>query len=136
MVVKAKEGLEGLDKELAAAPLLRGIRPAAVRSLAALGSLRHYRRGTYLFYQGDSSESVFFLWRGRIEISSFSVTGHRQLLTTLASPQFFGELGVLGSGKRTSTAEALEECTVWVISGDRFMQFLAGHFEATRELLR
>jgi len=117
-------------------PLLASVGARAVTELAEQGMVRQYRRGTYLFYQGDDSTSVLFLMEGRVEVSSLSLSGHRQLLTTLEPPQFFGELGVLSDQARTSTAVALEECTVWVIGGERFLSFLSGHFEATRELLR
>jgi CRP/FNR family transcriptional regulator, cyclic AMP receptor protein len=127
---------EGLVKAMRDTPLLESVKLAAIRDLGALGTIRQYRRGTYLFYQGDDSEHVFFLHEGRVEVSSISVTGHRQLLTTLDHPQFFGELGVLGDLPRTATAVALEECTVWVLVGDRFLDFLTEHFEATRALLR
>jgi len=116
-------------------PLLASVSARAVADLAEQGMVRQYRRGTYLFYQGDESTSVFFLMEGRVEVSSLSQSGHRQLLTTLEPPQFFGELGVLSDQDRTSTAMALEDCTVWVIGGHRFLEFLSTHFEATRELL-
>jgi CRP/FNR family cyclic AMP-dependent transcriptional regulator len=72
---------------------------------------------------------------GRVEIGSVSVGGHRQLMTTLDRPQFFGELGVLGGQRRTATALALEDSIVSVMDGEGFLAFLAGHFEATRALL-
>jgi CRP/FNR family cyclic AMP-dependent transcriptional regulator len=118
------------------APILTSVPGAAVRGLAEQGRSRTYRRGTYLFYQGDPSDHVFFFWQGRIEVSSISTTGHRQLLTTLDHPQFFGELGVLGEQPRTATALALDESVVWLIDGERFLDFLGAHFEATRALLR
>jgi CRP-like cAMP-binding protein len=121
---------------MARTPLLASVPSAAVAGLASDGRIRQYRRGTYLFYQGDESDHVFFLWEGRVEVSSISLTGHRQLLTTLEAPQFLGELGVLGDQRRTATAVALEDSTVWVIEGDRFLSFLGKHFEATRALLR
>jgi CRP/FNR family cyclic AMP-dependent transcriptional regulator len=125
-----------LDRAMAATPILEKISRSAVHDLAEAGTIRQYRRGTYLFYQEDDPDNVFFLWKGRIEVSSLSVTGHRQLLTTLDHPQFFGELGVLGEQRRTATAVALEDSMVWVVGGDRFLRFLGDHFEATRALLR
>jgi CRP/FNR family cyclic AMP-dependent transcriptional regulator len=116
-------------------PMMAEIPGRAVAELAAVGSIRNYRRGTYLFYQGDESAEVYFLWKGRVEVASMSITGHRQLLTTLDHPQFFGELGVLSEQHRTSTAVALEESVVWLIPGDRFLRFLSEHFQATRALL-
>jgi CRP/FNR family transcriptional regulator/CRP/FNR family cyclic AMP-dependent transcriptional regulator len=107
-----------------------------VRGLAERAAVRDYRKGTYLFHQQDEAPNLFFLWRGRVEISSTSITGHRQLHTTLEPPQFFGELGVLGDLPRTATAIAVEDTTVGVIRGDDFLTFLAEHPEASRALLR
>ncbi len=117
-------------------PLLESAPRAAVRELAAGGAMRSYRRNTYLFHQGDQSPDVYFLCLGRVEISSLSVTGYRQLHTTLDTPQFFGELGILGDMPRTSSALALEESTVWVAPGEVFLDFLAQRADASRALLR
>jgi CRP/FNR family transcriptional regulator/CRP/FNR family cyclic AMP-dependent transcriptional regulator len=117
-------------------PLLQGTSTRAVADLAALGAIRDYRRGTYLFHQHDEAPSVYFLWKGRVEISSTSVTGHRQLHTTLEPAQFFGELGVLGDMHRTATAVALEDTVVCVIPGEAFVDFLSAHPESSRWLLR
>jgi CRP/FNR family cyclic AMP-dependent transcriptional regulator len=135
MVATADRVVSGIAQKMAETPIVRGVSSAAIKDLVRQGTVRPYRRGTYLFYQGDPSDHVFFLWQGRIEVSSISVTGHRQLLTTLERPQFFGELGVLSEQRRSATALALEECTVWLTDGQSFLSFLAKHFEATRALL-
>ena len=127
---------EGIEVAMGATPLFEGIPQETIRKLASSGTVRRYRRGTYLFHQGDEAPTVFFLWQGRVEISSLSVTGHRQLHTTLGEPQFFGELGVLGDMPRTATAMALEETTVWAADGESFLQFLTAHPDVSRALLR
>jgi CRP/FNR family transcriptional regulator, cyclic AMP receptor protein len=132
----ALRGAGELERAMAATPLLESIAESTVRDLAGRGSMRQYRRGTYLFHQGDEAPNVFFLVHGRVEISSLSVTGHRQLHTTLDQPQFFGELGVLGMMPRTATAAALEETTVWVVPGEAFLDFLTMHPDVSRALLR
>jgi CRP/FNR family cyclic AMP-dependent transcriptional regulator len=121
---------------MAATPLLEGAPAAAVRDLAKAAAIHEYRRGTYLFHQEDPAPDAFFLWRGRVEISSTSATGHRQLHTTLEPPQFFGELGVLGEMPRTATAEALEETTAGVIPGPAFLEFLVANPGPARALMR
>jgi CRP/FNR family transcriptional regulator/CRP/FNR family cyclic AMP-dependent transcriptional regulator len=128
--------MAGLEKAMAATPIMQSIPAKGIRDMVAQGTVRQYRRGTYLFYQGDPSDHVLFHWQGKIEMSSISVTGHRQLITTLDQPQFFGELGVLGEQDRTATALALEPSVVWVIGGERFLGFLGAHESATRALLR
>ena len=125
-----------LVEQMAGAPLFEGASNETIAKLAARGVVRRYRRNTYLFHQGDDSPEVFFVLEGRVEISSDSATGHRQLHTTLDGPQFFGELGVLGGMPRTAAALALEESNVWVVPAAAFLEFLSEEPAASRSLLR
>jgi len=125
-----------LVQAMARTPLFERATPQTVARLAERGVMRRYRRGTYLFHQGDDSPDEFFLVSGRVEISSLSASGHRQLHTTIDGPQFFGELGVLGEMPRSAAALALEESTVWLVSADAFLEFLAEEPAASRSLLR
>jgi len=125
-----------LVEEMARTPLFDGAAPPTIARLAERGIVRRYRRGTYLFHQGDASPEVFFLLAGRVEISSLSANGHRQLHTTLDRPQFFGELGVLGGMTRTAAALALEESSVWLVADSLFLEFLSEEPVAARSILR
>jgi CRP/FNR family transcriptional regulator, cyclic AMP receptor protein len=136
MVRSMSAELRAVEKQMASAPLLQGASAPAIASLASAGAMHEFRRGTYLFHQGDDSPDVHFLVSGRVEISSTSITGHRQLHTTIDEPQFFGELGVLGQMPRSATALALAETTAWVAPGEAFVDFLGHEPEAARSLLR
>jgi CRP/FNR family cyclic AMP-dependent transcriptional regulator len=125
-----------IESAMAATPLFEGAAPSTIARLAASGTVRHYRRGTYLFHQGDDSPDVFFLISGRVEIGSLSSNGHRQLHTTIDTAQFFGELGVLGDMPRTAGALALEDSAVWRTEGPAFLEFLVEEPAASRSLLR
>ena len=129
-----------LDKELldrmAQTPLFEGASAGTISRLAAQGVTRRFRRGTYLFHQGDEAPDVYFLVSGRVEISSLSSDGHRQLHTTLDVPQFFGELGVLGDQPRSAAALALEDSEAWRASGPVLLDFLIEEPTAARALLR
>jgi CRP-like cAMP-binding protein len=118
------------------AQILRSVGRADVDELVEAGTRREYRRGTYLFHQGDRSTELFFVVHGSVEVGSFSATGHRQLYATLGPSQFLGELGVLGEIPRTASAVALEDSVLWQVQGARFLEFLSTHFDATRDLLR
>jgi|SRR5215217_573434 len=125
-----------VPKSMAATPLLDGVSLASVRRLADGGTVRRYRRSTYLFHQGDPSPEVLFLIDGRVEVASLSSGGQRMLHTTLDEPQFFGELGVLGDLPRTAAALALDESSVWAAPGEALLEFLASEPSAARAILR
>ena len=128
-------GVSGLEAMMASTPLFEGAAAETIARLADRGSVRRYRRNTYLFHQGDDAPEVFFLVDGRVEISSLSASGHRQLHTTLDRPQFFGELGVLGRMPRTAAALALEESSVWTVQAPTFVDFVTEEPAASRAIL-
>src|SRR6266545_1943074 len=136
LMVRAVRSRATIEDQMAGTPLFEGIDPGAIHELAASGTLRHYRRNTYLFHQGDPSPEIHFLMEGRVEISSLAASGQRMLHTTIDQPQFFGELGPLGGMPRTAAALALEETEVWVTSGEEFRQFLSRQPMASLALLR
>ena len=135
-MVREAANLTALEAAMAQTPLFEGAAPQVISALAARGVIHQYRRGTYLFHQGDDAPDVFFLVAGNVEISSLSSSGRRLLHATIDRPQFFGELGVLGDIARTAAALALEESTVWVAPGRVFLEFLTEEPTATRALLR
>jgi CRP/FNR family cyclic AMP-dependent transcriptional regulator len=125
-----------VPRMMAGTPLLDGASLSSVRHLAEAGSVRRYRRNTYLFHQGDDSPEVMFLIDGRIEVASLSSGGQRMLHTTLDVPQFFGELGVLGELPRTAAAVALDDSSVWAAPGEAFVEFLSSEPTASRAIQR
>jgi CRP-like cAMP-binding protein len=134
--VPTTELSEALLEGMARTPLFEGASDETISRLAAQGVTRRFRRGTYLFHQGDDAPDVYFLVGGRVEISSLSSNGHRQLHTTLDVPQFFGELGVLGDQPRSAAALALEDTEAWRVSGPVLLDFLIEEPTAARALLR
>jgi CRP/FNR family cyclic AMP-dependent transcriptional regulator len=134
--VVATDVSDALLEGMARTPLFEGASGDTIARLAGQGVLRRFRRGTYLFHQGDDAPDVYFLVSGRVEISSLSSNGHRQLHTTLDVPQFFGELGVLGDQPRSAAALALEDSEVWRAGGPVLLDFLIEEPTAARALLR
>ena len=119
-----------------ATPLLGDVPAKAILGLATQGRVRNYRKGTYVCHQGDPADEVFFLFAGRVEISSVSVTGNRVLHATVDRPGFVGELGVLAESDRTASVLTLEDSEVWAVDASGFLAFLAEETSASRGLLR
>jgi CRP-like cAMP-binding protein len=125
----------GLEATMATSPVFQRVPKADVRTLAAAGAIRRFRKGTYLCHQGDPAEDVYYLVDGRVEISSFSPTGTRILHATVDTPQFLGELGVFGELPRSADLLVLDDAEVWSVDGETFLGFVTAHPAAARELL-
>ena len=124
-----------LEHAMAAAPILRHVPASRVGELAAEGTVHRFRKGTYLCHQGDPASDVFFLVKGKIEISSISPTGSRILHASVDLPQFLGELGVFGEIPRTADVLTLEDSEIWAVDGERFLRFIIDQPAAARDVL-
>jgi CRP/FNR family cyclic AMP-dependent transcriptional regulator len=126
---------DGLAASMGATPILQGVAKHDIDELASMGGVHRFRRGTYICHQGDPSPEVYFLVEGRIEISSFSPTGTRILHATVDTPQFLGELGVLGDMPRSADLLTLDDSNVWAALGEDFVPFVTSQPTAARQLL-
>lgn len=135
-MTKSSAARSAVESALAGSPYLGGVPRSAVTELAERCLVRNYRRSTYLCHQGDPAPDVFFLLGGRVEISSVAANGSRVLHATLDTPQFLGELGVLGDIARTASALALEDVAVAVVPSEDFLSFLTREPTAARNVLR
>ena len=124
-----------LTAAMGSTPVLRGVAKREIASFAEMGGVHRFRRGTYICHQGDPSPEVYFLVEGRIEIASFSPTGARILHATVDTPQFLGELGVLGDLPRGADLLALDDSDVWTVGGGDFVAFVTSQANAARQLL-
>lgn len=74
------------------------------------------RRGRVFYGPGDQGEVLFILKDGRVQISRMTEDG-RKLATAILEPgAIFGEMPMLSQHMQDSTAEALDDCLICVMS--------------------
>lgn len=115
-------------------PLAAASRPGLV-ALARTGTIRRIDKGACLFHQGDPANEIFLLLSGRVEITSVTAGGKRQLHTSILPPQLFGELGPLAGDPRSAAAVALQPSTAWGTRASCFDDFLGAEPAAARALV-
>jgi CRP/FNR family transcriptional regulator, cyclic AMP receptor protein len=65
-----------------------------------------------IFIQGESADGVFFVQKGKVQLSVISESGRVATLGILSEGDFFGEGGLSGQLLRASSATALTECVL------------------------
>jgi len=134
-MMQASEVEASLGDAMKRTPIFASVPKADVRSFARSGRIRSFRQGTYVCHQGDPSDDIYFLVRGRLEVSSVSPTGTRVLHATVDEPQFLGELGIFGELPRSADLLTLDDCDIWASDGDRFLDFVTTQPAAARQVL-
>jgi len=77
-----------------------------------------------IFVQGDSSDAVFYIQRGKVRLTVVSKTGKEATIGILNEGDFFGEGCLTGQPRRLCSATALTESSVMRIDKKSMMEVL------------
>ena len=107
-------GGRGAYSELAPAefPLLQGLDPGELASVAAHLERRTFAAGDVLFRENDAGDRLCLIARGAVEISLAAAGRHRVRLVTMAAGSLLGEAALLDGRPRSATAQAAEDTVV------------------------
>lgn len=106
------------------------------RALTAAGRRRRFPRGATIFLEGDASDHVVLVARGRVKVSYLTEEGREVVLAVREPGDLLGELSAIDGDPRSATATALEDVEGVVLDAGRFHAFLASHPRAAVVLLR
>jgi len=70
------------------------------------------KKNEYIYFPEDPSSSIFFLKKGRVKIGTYSDNGKEIIKAILGPGEIFGELSLVGEGKRKDFAITLDNDVV------------------------
>jgi CRP-like cAMP-binding protein len=97
--------------------------------------LKHFKKGTVLFNEGDEGEDMYFIRSGKVAIKKRVPHGD-VVVAALEKGDFFGEMAVLERIPRTAGAEMTEDGDLIVIGSDVLADMLKEHPEIAVRMLR
>jgi CRP/FNR family cyclic AMP-dependent transcriptional regulator len=74
------------------------------------------RRGKIFYMPEDTSEVLFLLKEGRVQLYRISPDGKKLVIATVGPGSIFGEMALIGQGMHNTFAEATEDCVLLVMS--------------------
>jgi hypothetical protein len=104
--------------------LFEGISLEEVGPILRQSSIINARSGDTIIRRGETASEIFIILDGAVEIG-LSDDGAKRVLRTLGKGDVFGELAILGGGRRSADVVALGDVEVWVLTPD-FLERLAG----------
>jgi CRP/FNR family cyclic AMP-dependent transcriptional regulator len=74
------------------------------------------RRGKLFYMPQDTSEVLFLLKEGHVQLYRISPDGKKLVIATVGPGSIFGEMALIGQGMHNTFAEAIEDCVLLVMS--------------------
>lgn len=97
-------------------------------------TLKQFKKGEFLFRQGDYSDCAFLLRSGEFEVWRESGT-RSVLLGHVRQGEWLGEMGVIESRNRSATALASASGEVEVLTAQQFLNRVSGDPVLARDLI-
>jgi signal transduction histidine kinase len=90
-----------------------------------------FRKGQIIFREGESSDALYVIEQGSVEISALIGPRERRVFAIFGPGDYFGEIAVIDSKPRSATATAKGDTVVFCISRDKVWRM----FEKSPRLL-
>jgi CRP/FNR family transcriptional regulator, cyclic AMP receptor protein len=104
-----------------------GLDDQGLTALYAVGPTVRFGPGQTLFSEGDRSDHVLIIRRGRVKISSVSSDGYEAVLAVRSAGDVVGEFAALDGGDRSASVSTMDAVEAVLIDGERFRGFLRTH---------
>lgn len=108
-----------LDAHLRGVSILAGLSQEFIDQLRQKVDLIRFAKGDVICRQGDLADSFYLVRLGFVKVSEQHLGGEL-VLAYLGKGDYFGEIGLLGEGRRTATCTALDHAEVVRIHADDF----------------
>ena len=104
--------------------------------IAREGTIIPYRKGQVLFSQGDPSDAVFSIQKGKVKLTVISKQNKEAVIAILTVGDLVGEASLVGHQPvRLATASAMTECAIVRLAKPAMMRLLRDDNAFARMLL-
>jgi CRP-like cAMP-binding protein len=126
---------EHASKLLSGIELFSELNEQELTEVAALAQVRSIPRDTTIFHEGDTSDAIFVVVKGRVKIVTTSTDGKEFILTVLGAGQIFGEMALLEAASRSASVITVTAVEVLMISRSDFDLLLTTNPGISRKLM-
>jgi CRP/FNR family transcriptional regulator, cyclic AMP receptor protein len=110
--------MEMAIQEVAAMELFEGLSLGETEHILEMLRTRYHRQGQFIFNTRQQANYLFVLQSGLVKVSYISPDGNQKILNICESGDIFGELFLGQYRYRIGQAQAMSDCTIYLLSED------------------
>ena len=96
--------------------IFQDLTEAEIEEIDRATTMSSYRRGKIFYMPEDTSEVLFLLKEGQVQLYRISPDGKKLVMGTIGPGTIFGEMVLIGQGMHNTFAEATQDCVLCVMS--------------------
>jgi CRP-like cAMP-binding protein/Fe-S-cluster-containing dehydrogenase component/ferredoxin len=122
-----------LEDHLRSVPMFAALTPEFIATLRENVQLVRYNKGDVIVRQGDLADAFYLIRIGFVKVTE-QYPGGDLTLAYLGRGGYFGEMGLLGEGRRTATCTAMDHVEVVRIGAEDFHRMMREFPEVRAQL--
>ncbi len=122
-----QKGFDDLPKMLQRVPLFAALDGDELAAVCAHVIIRNYTKNSVLITEGDATDSLFIILKGRVKVYLSDDRGREVILTQQAAGEYFGELALIDDAERSASVMTTEPSTFVIITKQSFKNILAAN---------
>lgn len=95
-----------------------------------------YRKGEYIYKEGDKPEGLMCLSEGNAKIFKEGIGGREQIVRLAKAVGFIGYRAMFAQENHIASAVAIEDCTVSIIKAECVMQLLKSNSDFSIQIIK
>ncbi len=96
-----------------------------LEAIAGVTFKREYPAGQIVLLEGAASSVLYVVHSGRLKLYKTSARGREQVLRLLRPGDMFNEVAVFDEGPNPASAQAIEDCTLYLLRRRDLLRFVA-----------
>lgn len=96
--------------------IFQDLTEAEIEEIDRATTLSSCRRGKIFYMPEDTSQVLFLLKEGQVQLYRISPDGKKLVIATIGPGAVFGEMALIGQGMHNTFAEATDDCVLCVMS--------------------
>lgn len=113
-----------ISEHLSSVPIFQELNAKEISQLTKIIHNRNYLAGECIFFEGDPGMGIYIIRKGEVVIKRKMDSGGHQFLASFSKGDFFGELALVDSEKRSASAYAKTDVTLSVIFKAELDEFI------------
>lgn len=122
-------------KNLQSVPLFENLSQEELGKILHYASTRTYQKNSVVINEGDDTDSLYIIDSGSVKVYLSDNNGKEVIVNTLEAGDYFGELSVLTTGKRSASVITTSSSSFIVIYKHDFKELILEHPDIAYTLL-
>jgi len=115
--------------------IFSGVSDERIKEFEGFFTLRKYPKGSMIILEEEYGDIVFIVKTGTIKVTRVNDEGREVILSLMGENDIVGEMSIIDGEARSANVLAQENCELYAIRSEDFLQLLRNNFEISFALM-